>query len=226
MVTGSGATDTGSMAWLSSWIAVTPSPLHLVIHGRSGGEIPTEVEAFAADLTARRHAAVTIEALSAGPPRLPQRDGRLGLVPLLLLPGWHVRRDLPAIRRRLVAAGLKVQAHPFLGAWPAWLDHLRHWLEGVRRQGRRPAVVHHPLDTVLGRRYLGLLERRLEVTLLTTDDAQAYCGRGGELRCLLPLALAPNRMTDALASLPLEAPHLLAHPPSRSLLLEELRRLP
>jgi hypothetical protein len=71
-----------------------------------------------------------------------------------------------------------------------------------------------------------MLERRLEVPLLTTDDARAYCGGGGEPRCLLPLALAPNRMTDALASLPLEAHHLLAHPPSRSLLLDLLGRLP
>jgi sirohydrochlorin ferrochelatase len=185
------------------------------------------VDAFAAALAERRGTAVTIEALSAGPARLPRSAGRLGLVPLLLLPGWHVRRDLPAIRRRLVADGMAVQSHPFLGAWPAWLDHLRQWLAAVRRQGRRPAVVHHPLDTALGHRYLAMLERRLEVPLLTTDDAQAYRGRGGwGPRCLLPLALAPNRMTDALASLPLEAPHLLAHPPSRSLLLDLLGRLP
>jgi len=206
---------------------VTPSPLHLVIHGRSGGEIPTEVEAFAADLAARRRATVTIEALSAGPPVLSPDGTVLGLVPLLLLPGWHVRRDLPAIRRRLAATGVPVRFHPFLGAWPAWLHHLRAWLAGARRQGRQPALVHHPLDTALGRRYLAMLGSRLEVPLITTDDAQAYCGGGdGKARCLLPLALAPNRMTDALASLPLEAPHLLAHPPSRSLLLEELRRLP
>ncbi len=197
-----------------------------MIHGRAGGEIPPAVESFAAEVAFRRGAPVTLEALSARPVTLDPPGGRLGLVPLLLLPGWHVRRDLPVIRRRLVGAGLVVRGHPFLGAWPAWVDHLRDWLAGVRRQGRQPALVHHPLDTALGRRYLGMLGRRLEVPLITTDDAQAYCGGDGEGRCLLPLALAPNRMTDALASLPLEAPHLLAHPPSRTLLLEELRRLP
>jgi sirohydrochlorin ferrochelatase len=197
-----------------------------VIHGRAGGEIPAAVEEFAAELTDRRGAPVAIEALSAGPVQLPRLAGRLGLVPLLLLPGWHVRRDLPAIRQRLVAGGMDVRLHPFLGAWPAWLDHLHRCLDAMRRQGRQPALVHHPLDTALGRRYLSMLERRLEVPLLSTDDARDSCGGGREPRCLLPLALAPNRMTDALASLPLEAPHLLAHPPSRSLLLELLRRLP
>ncbi|MDA1246740.1 MAG: hypothetical protein O2787_05525, partial [Cyanobacteria bacterium] len=80
----------------------TPAhPLLLVVHGRSGGELPEELVSLAAELEHRRGAPVRLQALSAVAPPEPQQlalgNQLLTLVPLLLLPGGHVRRDLPAI---------------------------------------------------------------------------------------------------------------------------------
>ncbi|MEB3322174.1 MAG: CbiX/SirB N-terminal domain-containing protein [Synechococcaceae cyanobacterium] len=209
-------------------------PLHLVIHGRAGGEVPAAVRAFAAELARRRDAPVTLEALtagapppSAGPPQSP--GSAVTLVPLLLLPGRHVRRDVPEIRRRLSRQGVRVRSLPFLGAWPAWLNHLQGWVERLRQAGAAPLLVHHPLDDRLGERYLAMLGRRLQVPLVSAGavGATAVSGSGGTppgARTLLPLALAPNRMTAGLASG--QCPHLLADCASRSFLLAHLARLP
>ena len=75
-------------------------------------------EALAAELECRRGAPVRLQALSAAAPpaasELLQPGQVLGLVPLLLLPGGHVRHDLPAIVRHWSAFG-RVQHWPFLG---------------------------------------------------------------------------------------------------------------
>jgi hypothetical protein len=155
-------------------------------------------------------------------------------VPLLLLPGEHVRVDLPSIRRRLAAAGVSVRPHPFLGSWPAWLEHLAQWGQAVRGDGREPGLLHHPLRSPAGRRYLAMLRQRVGLRLVSAEDAAAPIAGGDFPPFLLPLALAPNRMTDAFApprsTTPdaprLAAPHLLAHPPSRARLLDLLVRLP
>lgn len=220
--------------------------LHLVIHGRGGGEIPDPLKDFAAELAERRGRAVTLEALTAaglpvgaGPPTAaipsPPAGRVVTLVPLLLLPGRHVRRDVPAIRRSLSQQGVRVRSWPFLGAWPAWLHHLQAWVGRLRQAGEAPLLVHHPLEDRLGARYLGMLRGRLEIPLVSAAEAVTTVDALSGARTLLPLALAPNRMTAALESRPgghgaidprLLCPHLLAHPPSRSLLLEELGRLP
>jgi hypothetical protein len=54
-------------------------PLLLLVHGRAQREIPAELRSLAADLPTLEHP--------------------LGLVPLLLLPGEHVRHDLYRLRR-------------------------------------------------------------------------------------------------------------------------------
>jgi sirohydrochlorin ferrochelatase len=225
---------------------VSGDPLHLVIHGRAGGEIPVPIRDFASELAERRGTVVRLEALTAagrpvvaGPPATPgpPPTGRpVTLVPLLLLPGRHVRRDVPAIRRRLREQGMRVRSRPFLGAWPAWLHHLQTWVGRLRQAGAVPLLVHHPLEDRLGVRYLGMLRGRLQVPLVSAAEAVTTGGGAAHgARTLLPLALAPNRMTAALESAPgghgaiaqrLLCPHLLADPASRSLLLTQLVRLP
>jgi hypothetical protein len=213
---------------------VPADPLLLVVHGRAGGEIPAALRAFAAELAGRRGAAVELDALTAGgsPPPL---AGRVTLMPLLLLPGRHVRDDVPALRRALRRRGVRVRAFPFLGGWQPWQEHLHGWLDSLRSGGAEPLLVHHPLDDPPGRRYLAMLRDRLGVPLIDAAAAVALVARGGSARTLLPLALAPNRMTAALESAlaerpggasPLACRHLLDQPRSRSVMLDLLARLP
>ena len=142
-------------------------PLLLVVHGRAGGQLPAELVALAAELECRRGAPVRLQALSAAAPpaasELLQPGQVLGLVPLLLLPGGHVRHDLPAIVRHW-SAFARVQRWPFLGAWPRWQAALARELAGLATQDSQPAarplLLHHPLEGPLAARYLTTLERR------------------------------------------------------------------
>jgi sirohydrochlorin ferrochelatase len=226
-------------------LAATPAqPLLLVVHGRAGGQLPAELVALAAELECRRGAPVRLQALSAAAPpaavpavasELLQPGQVLGLVPLLLLPGGHVRHDLPAIVRHW-SAFARVQRWPFLGAWPRWQAALARELAGLATQDARPLLLHHPLEGPLAARYLTTLERRTGAHCVATPYSAEHLA---ELKLTLaapalaapalaapalPLALAANRLTDQLAEQ--VGPPLLQRPGLRQLLLAELEALP
>ncbi|MFO7629139.1 MAG: CbiX/SirB N-terminal domain-containing protein [Prochlorococcaceae cyanobacterium] len=207
-------------------------PLLLVVHGRSGGLIPAELEALAAELAERRGAPVQLLALSAAALEgsaasaalraAVQARGALALVPLLLLPGGHVRRDLPAIAAQWRQLG-PLRRYPFLGAWPRWQAALRRELAAL---GPGALLLHHPLEGPLAVRYLAQLERACGCLCRATPYSADQLA---ELQLTLsapalPLALAANRLTDQLAEQ--VGPPLLQRPALRQLLLAELEALP
>ncbi len=239
------------------------SPLVLLVHGRSGGRIPAELQALARDLAERRGAPVLLQALTAAPPdpdatvwAAARAAGALTLVPLLLLPGGHVRHDMPAIARRwralAGAAGVALRRRPFLGAWPAWQAQLAARCAADRRAGLEPLWLHHPLEGALGARYLAQLQARLAAPGLATPYTAEACGlplAGPTPVALLPMTLASSRLSEALqaavtatvAATPLAAgappqpsgrpavrlhPPLLQQPPVRQFLIDALEVLP
>ena len=102
--------------------------LRLVVHGRSGGEIPTCLLTLADELQRIRSAPVQLDVLTLDQ-ELPAPDRSAWLVPLLLWPGAHACSDVPAIRDRLRAGGATVTMLPFLGAWPQWWNAVLAALE-------------------------------------------------------------------------------------------------
>ncbi len=217
---------------------IIASPLLLVVHGRAGGVIPAELQALAGDLEAGRGAAVGLEALTAvEPPSAPCGSGGvpLALVPLFLLPGSHVRRDVPRIAERCRRHG-PVRRLPFLGAWPAWQRALAAELAALSAAveatpggppaTQRPWLLHHPLEGPLGAAFLAHLEAvtgaRCQATpysATTPDDATLPLTGPA-----LPLALAANRLTDALP--PSLGLPLLQRPRFRAVVLDALMALP
>ncbi|MEX0589064.1 MAG: CbiX/SirB N-terminal domain-containing protein, partial [Cyanobium sp.] len=148
----SGPLEAGVEQRLQRRLAALPvSTLLLVVHGRAGGVVPSELRELAAELAQRRGAPVLLEALTGEPPALPEANGarQLSLVPLMLLPGGHVRHDIPAIAARW-RLQVPVQRLPFLGAWPAWQRALAEELTGL---GAQPLLLHHPLEGPLAQRY-------------------------------------------------------------------------
>jgi sirohydrochlorin ferrochelatase len=190
--------------------------LLVVVHGHSGGLVPELIRRWLAPLAERRGAPVWVQALTAEPLSLPPGE-RLLVVPLLLTPGSHARFDLPAIRERLRAGGHPVVLLPFLGAWPLWLEHLGQLTEAEPYR----TLLHHPLRPGVADRYLVALERRLGL-LLSSELPEESSAEAG----LLPLALAPNRMTAQLEDAGIPAPALLERPATRDLVFTLLRNLP
>lgn len=221
--------DPAVAARLARRLAASPArPLLLVAHGRSGGQLPEELLALAAELERRRGAPVRLQALTAAQPPAPEEllavgaDRGLTLVPLLLLPGGHVRHDLPAIVRQW-RRHAPVRAWPFLGAWPCWQQALRQELQAL---GPGALLLHHPLEGPLPARYLAQLERACGGRCRATPYSAEHLA---ELQLTLsapalPLALAANRLTDQLGDR--VGPPLLQRPVLRALLLDQLEALP
>ena len=195
--------------------------LRLVVHGRSGGVVPDCFIALADAVQHRRGAPVQLEVLtSADQP--PRPDSCTWLIPLLLWPGAHARIDLPAIRQRLQSAGAEVTMLPFLGAWPLWWDAVEAVLH--RLHVSDAVLVHHPLRSGVADRFLVSLASRLDLPLVPFDRWPSHRHQHPQAMPL-PLALAQNRMTDALR----EAgglPPLLEHPLTYQALIDLLAALP
>jgi len=192
-----------------------PWPLLVVVHGHGGGAVPAIIQALLDEVAQARGAPVWVQALTAEPIELPPGQPLL-LMPLLLTPGSHVRVDVPAIRERLRGSGHPVKSLPFLGAWKPWLEHLRQ----LGCDAERQVVVHHPLRAGIADRYLHVLSQVIGLPLRSADTCDA------ELDRVLPLALAPNRMTAHLSAQQGGGLALLEHPATRQFLFELLLDLP
>ena len=195
--------------------------IRMVVHGRSGGLVPECLSSLIDDLQTKRSAPVQLQALTAEQcPYLPDRP--ILLLPLLLWPGSHARHDLPAIRERLRSDGAKVTMLPFLGAWPLWW---RLVVSSVQCQLEPDSVlVHHPLREGVADRFLAMLSASFSLPLVSFDRWPDHQTQHLDARPI-PLALAPNRMTDSLHQVD-GSPPLLEDPSIRQGLLDLLACLP
>lgn len=220
-----------------------PTPLVLLVHGRQGGVIPEDLQTLAADLSQRRGAPVLVQALTAEVPEADagfwaaaRRAEGFSLVPLLLLPGGHVRRDLPAIASawRTQAPAVPLRRLPFLGAWPTWQRTLAIQLaQAAAEHGAQPLWLHHPLEGALPQRFLDHLAAVLGAEGLAAPYTAAAAELGLEGRgplLLLPLTLAANRLSESLtmgSPPPIRVlPPLLENPALRQALITALEHLP
>ncbi|MEB3259339.1 MAG: CbiX/SirB N-terminal domain-containing protein [Cyanobacteriota bacterium] len=205
------------------------TPVVLLLHGRAGGQVPPEITALAEALEQRRGAPVLLETLTAEPPPSPPLAlaARITLVPLFLLPGGHVRRDVPERARRWRRTG-PVRVLPFLGAWPSWQALLREEVRGLAGQenAAEPLLLHHPVEGLLSRRYLDHLAAFCHARChpLSPPAGERQEPSAWAEAPMLPLVLATSRLTEdhrAEGAVP-----LLARPALREGLLQLLEELP
>ncbi|MCS5693992.1 hypothetical protein NZK33_18705 [Cyanobium sp. FGCU-6] len=232
------ALDPGVRQRLERRLQASRRPLVLVVHGRSGGAIPAELQSLADELAERRRMPVQLVALSGGAqdptPAVAaalRARGGVRLVPLLLLPGGHVRHDLPRIAAHWRRFGPLARS-PFLGAWPGWQQRLAALVEEEAGRGRALLWLNHPVSGELGGRYLAHLVQRTGAAALATPYSADLPGHElphSEGVVWQPLALAANRLTEALMGRPERPPlrpPLLRQKEVRAFLLEELAALP
>ena len=196
-------------------------PLRLVVHGRSGGELPACVLSLAESVQERRAAPVQIDVLTATH-QSPRLFASSWLIPILLWPGAHVCVDIPCIRQRLRLQGENVINLPFLGAWPQWWDAVAEVLS--ESEPNRHVLLHHPLRQGVANRFLQMLASRFALPMVPFDRwAEYHVANPSSIP--LPLALAPNRMTEMLRDVG-GLPPLLNHSFTRQTLIDLLASLP
>jgi hypothetical protein len=210
--------------------ALPVSTLLLLVHGRGDGFIPPDLRSLAAELEQRRGAPVRLRALTDSNPLLLERPGDpLSLIPLFLLPGGHVRHDVPAIATALRRQG-PVRVLPFLGAWPCWQRALAFEVAQGATDRARPRWLHHPISGPLAVRYLAHLERVTSATCIQIpgDYGDLVALAGEQQGVFMPLCLGASRLSEGLAPLLGEAAAapLLARPALRERLLRALEVLP
>lgn len=210
--------------------ALPASTLLLLVHGRADGFIPPDFRLLAAELEQRRGAPVLLRALTDPSPLPPEPLGKpLSLIPLFLLPGGHVRQDVPAFVTALRRRG-PVRVLPFLGAWPCWQRALAFEVAQGAADRARTRWLHHPIAGPLALRYLAHLERVTGAACIQTPEAYGdLVALAGDQRVdLMPLSLGASRLSELLAPLLGEAAAapLLARPALRESLLQSLEVLP
>ncbi len=168
------------------------------MHGSSGGKIPACFYRLVDNLTDLRGAPTEIEALTMDIKPAIDVD-TTWVVPLFLFPGKHVCNDVPKIINRLNHQGVKTQALPFLGSWPVWLSLL---MDFVNREStyNSLALLHHPINTDLGRHYLTYLKYLLKIPIITWDNGRDVVEQNYSHYSLVPYSLAPNRNLQDLST--------------------------
>ena len=147
------------------------------------------------------------------------------------MPGTHVRQDLAGILSKWRQRQSRpIRRLPFLGAWSVWQQAL---LEEWTYLGGAPMLLHHPVETRFGQRYLDYLRaisgaRLVSVPYRSSDlnDLILTLQAASVTKPWSPLALAlaANRLTDQLPNL--LGPPLAQRPRFQRVLVETLTDLP
>ena len=195
--------NTTSQSNLNPWpllpkanFEASPKDIHLVVHGSSGGRVHDLVSSIASAVSKQRGCHVQVEALTAGEPPLKSCKS-VWLVPLFLLPGTHVRYDIPQIRDRLRMQAVEATLLPFLGSWNALYFSLLEFIR-TKSEFSRIALIHHPLRPGIASRYLFSLKKRLQVPIISWDHWKEFQSTSKKKYYPIPFALTPNRNTTDL----------------------------
>ena len=173
-----------------------PRDLRLIVHGSSKGKIHPIMNYLVQQVHSIRGSSVELEALT----EVKSKDSNsssVWLVPLFLLPGEHVRNDIPKIYKRLKSEGIQTTLLPFIGSWPQWLIILQHLIHLESNTGK-PVLLHHPINRSIGSTYLDYLNKRLKIPIIPWTDWQKVEYKSVDKLSPIPYALAPNKKTKGL----------------------------
>ena len=140
----------------------------------------------------------------------------LKIVPLFLLPGVHVREDIPdevALAQQTLGRSLSIDILPYLGSYPGMVDLLMRRLKPLRSSvgvttvadvstlllahGSRRAGGNQPIETIASR--LGATQAYWSVAPHFPDQIQILFEKGQTNIIVMPYFLFAGGITDAIA---------------------------
>ncbi len=173
-----------------------PRVIRLIVHGSSDGRPHPLIKSIAMGLENIRGVPVEIEVLTSKKSMESSSDS-IWLVPLLLLPGSHTRKDVPLIASRLRTQGVNVGILPFLGALKSWLYILRHLIQ-IEFQDEPICFTHHPVKNHLFNRYTDYLSKELNAPVIPINDWDSFNSAHKLCFSPIPLFLSPNKISSCL----------------------------
>ena len=180
----------------NSKISQPSRDLRLIVHGSKGGKIHPILSYLIKQVQHLRGSSVELEILTKKQLQ-DSNSSSIWLIPLLLLPGKHVRNDVPRILDRLRNQGIKTNFLPFLGSWPQWLSILEYLIRLESNIGR-PILLHHPLNKEMGSTYLNCISRRLNIPIIPWTEWHKSKDKFKKELTPIPYCLFPNKNTELL----------------------------
>lgn len=200
----------------------------LVIHGSRDPRPGKSVQTLAQQVSSKLEARCLIESASLEFAEVPlhqqiiafgDRALRLGcrslkIVPLFLLPGVHVRDDIPeevALARGLLAGPLSVEILPYLGSYSGMSDLLKKRLSSclgevdpitsppvvLMAHGSRRAGGNQPIEAIASR--LGATLAYWSIAPKLAEQIQDLADQGHSRIAVIPYFLFAGGITDAIA---------------------------
>ena len=141
--------------------------LRLIIHGSKNGTVNPKIIKLLKELKKLRNSKIELEILTNNNSQKTNSKS-VYLVPLFLLPGKHIRYDIPSICKRLRDQGIKVKLFPYIGSWQPIIRAVQNILDS--EINIKPSLIlHHPLTDSIGFDYLNNLQKKLKTPLLSWD---------------------------------------------------------
>ena len=170
--------------------------LHLLVHGSKGGEIHSSLISTLDQLKRYKNRSVSIEALTQEvPPQVEVGKKSMLLVPLFLLPGTHVRSDVPKILKRFQDDGKNIKLFPFLGSFRPWLSLIGNWINN-HSPFDKPALIHHPVSSDTSSVFLKSLENVLDTPLYSWSKWNQDISHSDKNYFPIPYFLTPNKNVE------------------------------
>ena len=170
--------------------------IRLIIHGSKKGFVHPIMDIIINEVQKRRGKTVELEVLTENSYQV-SKSKFIWLVPLFLLPGTHVRKDVPLIRNRLKNELINTKLTPYIGSWNNWINILSEMIK-VEKKSVIPVLLHHPLRSKIASDHMQYLGNRLGIQTASWTKWDKFLENPSMNYYPIPYTLLPTVQTKSL----------------------------
>ena len=170
--------------------------IRLIIHGSKNGFVHPIMDIIINQVQKRRGKLVELEVLTENSYQT-SSSKFIWLVPLFLLPGNHVRIDVPLIRNRLKNELINSKLTPYIGSWNNWIHILVEMIK-VEKKSVTPVLLHHPLRSKIASDHMLFLGNRLGIQTASWTEWDKFLEKPSMNYSPIPYTLLPTEKTKSL----------------------------
>ena len=170
--------------------------IRLIIHGSKNGFVHPIIDIIINEVQKRRGKLVELEVLTENSYQA-STSNFIWLVPLFLLPGTHVRKDVPLIRNRLKNELINTKLTPYIGSWNSWINILIEFIKEEKKLVT-PVLLHHPLRSKIASDHMQYLGNRLGIKTVSWTEWDTFLEKQSMNYYPIPYTLLPTAKTKSL----------------------------